>query len=214
MTIYSRNIATDTANAKVNPSDLRSEISDDAWTPNFIGLRVKGDYQADGTLVDNPTSGKLDIEFDAALPAGEITQLDDLLAAHAGNARVITQFIALIKILEGERSVTEEAWTEIGGVVTDIEGLVGNISDAVVILTGLWKTSGTGAGLRIVGDNTLGAFEAPDTSSVMTVFREQTYTAPLGGNKLFKVEARLNGATSFDVKYITLSLYKIRTLGA
>jgi len=219
MTTYSRDISTDTANAKVNVSDLLLAIRASTWTPAFLGVRVKGDGQADGTITHNAAVGKFDIEFDAALPAGEETQLDDLLAAHAGNPIVVARFVAAINILEKEHEITKATWQEFGGVVADVSSFVNKMTEVLGVLTGSWKSVGAGGQIRACeeaagGDNVLGTFNVPDTADMWVPFKVYTDTPPTAGLQVFKIEEKQGAATSLSVKYLTLSLYRVRVKGA
>lgn len=215
---YNKDIA-DTANNKVNPCDLRSEIESSVWTYPLVGVRVKGTYQSDGTLINDPVLGSLlDITFNQSLPGGDVTQLDGIISAHQGAAAVIRKLIAIIKIFDGTRSVTESTWVEIGGIVVDFSSITGG-ENSFAVLTGAWHAAGNGADLRIVeetsgGDNVLGTISAADTSGKMVPFQLQTDTQPTSGLRVFKVEVQKDTAETFDVRYLTLSLYNIRIMGA
>ena len=201
-TKYTYTISTQTANGKVQPGKLHAEIVE-ASLPGFIGVRPGG---ADQEIM----------EFSVALSAEDKTTLDGIVAAHTGTYTTYV-FHVSSGMLDGEKSVTaESSFEEVGSrlaspdfFVTDLTTVLGRILCQV-------KVNGNGAEIQVVeepdeslsqsGEVVVASASAPDNAGVWKDLAFYTSTVCRAGRHRYRLEAKKNGATSFDIRAAGLTL--------
>lgn len=143
------------------------------------------------------------------------TDLGTAIAAHTGPAEKLF-FRATSMVVVEEKAITQDTtWQELGGVVSTIGAFVADLSKARGRIVGQVKTSGTAAQFRIVKENDtslLTTAHAPgDTSGAWTALQFSTDNDPVAGIQLYRLQGRLNGATSASVRYVSMSLLEVVT---
>lgn len=123
------------------------------------------------------------------------------------------KFLASSLLVNQEVAITETTnWQILGGVVTNVEFFTKNLSKVIGEMLGSFKTAGTGTELRIVEEATDGSeivvatATLPDYSGAWTVGRVPSAVVPRSGTNTYRLEGRLNGATSAALRFCTISL--------
>lgn len=129
------------------------------------------------------------------------------------------RFHATSKIINDAVAVTEDAsWQVVGGVVSDVSFFTADVSRALGRVVLGAKTTGTGAQLRVVEEAVDGDGEVdmkptphaiPDTSDAWLPEKFSTTVPPRGGDRTYRLEARRNGATTFSLRFASMSLLSI-----
>jgi hypothetical protein len=121
------------------------------------------------------------------------------------------EFVESTIVIEGEMSIPSTNWSELGALVTNVAGLIPDISQAVGRVVGEIQTDGT-AEIRVREDGTTSlhstVYQHGDTSSAWEDLATSTDTAPTSGQKRYTIEGRLVGATSAKVRDVALSLLR------
>jgi hypothetical protein len=155
------------------------------------------------------------IGFTRDLTAPEVTALDTVVAAHAG-VEMTMVFHATSKVLDSAVQVTStDTWQEMGGVITNPGFFVSDLTRAFGQLTGQAKVVGTGAEVRLVED--VGGVLYPlitgtltDTAGAWAVASWTSVGIPqAGGERPILLQARLNGATSAWLRYMSATLMEL-----
>lgn len=124
-------------------------------------------------------------------------------------------FKASSKMIEDEKAITADTtWETVAGVVTTIGFFLPDTTYAVGRVVGQVKTVGEGVQLRLVRDSdgtalNFNAFEPGDTGDVWQAMQFSTDQDPGGATDLYRLEARLNGATSASLRYVSMSLLEV-----
>jgi len=115
------------------------------------------------------------------------------------------------KLVDGVIALTE-FWSTLGGVVANPGFFTPNLKRAAARIVGGVRATGTGAQLQLVEDDVvlgpvvLGSFSVPDTGGTWVEFGFST-TQPLrSGSRTYRLEGQLVGATSVEVRYVSVSL--------
>lgn len=199
---YSYSIANDTLNGNINTPKIEKEITDLALgSASFLSTLVA------------PQRDLLKISFDGELNAGDKTSLDNTVGNHDGLPMDEYIFIANSSLITQPITVTQDAtWEEISGVVTTPDEFISDLNEAVGRITGMIKTSGTQAQLKVLEDGSKEMLSAPydvaDTSGAWQSFQFLTDVAPASGMHEYSLMARLNGATSAEIKFTSLTLLR------
>lgn len=199
---------TATSNDLVNPISLASQIEVAGLTGLSVSLR--------GVTATSPgvyTDGYIDIASETALSSPEQATLAATVAAHAGVATFTPLcFRTMVQIIADEVALGS-GWTDLGGVVLTPEFFVPTLANAVGQIQGDCKVQGTGAQLRLVEGSGGGErvitpnFALTNNSDVWTTFGAfSTNDEPSPGQQLYRLQGRLNGATSALVRFVTLML--------
>jgi len=162
-------------------------------------------------------------KFDAALSDFEKESLDARMAELGYSFGWVSPpgpppaaFYASSKIVPGEESVASQTWEVIGGVVTNPSFFIPDLNKALGKLLGQAKVSGSGAQIRVVEEKegeadvvVIGPFDVPDSGGAWVVFNQPSHTVARSGDLIYRVEAQLNGATSMEVRFTTMSLLEL-----
>jgi hypothetical protein len=192
------------ANGKIQPSMLVGEL--------FAALGVRPI-----TIDEKPATQELVLMFESAVNE---TTLASVIAAHLG-VKTEVKFHASSKIVDEETAVLTSAWSTIGGIVTNIGFFIPNLAAALGRVVGEYKAVGTGAQLRVIevgADGTEVEIMTPpkdlaDTADVWTKTKFTCVnTPPRSGDSTFRLEGRLNGATSASVRFLSMSLLEIKNV--
>lgn len=141
--------------------------------------------------------------------------VDAVVAAHAGLQGA--DFKASSKMVEqAELDIIQDVtWQVLGGVVTNPSYFVPNVAAAFGKIICISKAVGDTAQLRVVerdlSDNTEVVCcekTIPETAN-MEAFDFNTETPPRFGTMEYRIEGRLNGATSAAVGFVSMSLFKV-----
>lgn len=202
---------TDTKNARVAPSKLDAAIK-------AAGLSTEGVIVQDTKQTANGEyeGGTIDVLFPAKLDPADEAVLRALVADHVGSPTVSTIFKATAEVVHSETAITEQDWQDLGGVVTTIEYFVPNLKDAIARVVGSYKAVGDGAQLRILegegaDERVLSVeFALDDTLDEWTLLKTfNSNEVPSSGQKLFRLQGRLNGAASASVRYTSMTLLEL-----
>lgn len=173
---------------------------------------------------DKGVSGRqIHCDFISALTTAEKTALDALRDAHQG-VLLKRRFHGGISIAQGPISITSDApWQTLGGIVSRLRFFTPHVFNTFGRITADIKTVGTTAQLQLIGDDRGGgappaevaltsAPEAlPGTASVWQKIRFDTDVAPRALECVYRLEGRLNGATSAEIRFCSLSLLETVT---
>jgi hypothetical protein len=200
---YSYEVDTQFPNHKVNGSSLHNEVDSSDIVTVLEGINV------------NPpeSPGMCDIWFVDALSTEDETTLDGIVAAHQGDPPITLEFKASNKLIENIKDVTEdETWETVGGTVTTLAAFIPDVTKAWGRLIGQCMASGTGAQVRIIRDSDGvvcgGPYEVADTSSAWADLQEWVNQNQPPNTDCYLLQARLNGATSLQMRYFTISLFE------
>lgn len=154
------------------------------------------------------------VVFTEALTTDEKAMLDDLVAAHTGAPMTHVEFRASTALVAGVKEVTTQEWDDVGGVVTNVGFFVKDVARALGRVIGQVKCAGTGAQIRILkqdGSVLLGPVAIADSGGVWAVLSLTTSPElPLDSEeRLYTVQARLNGATLLAFRYTSFTLLEI-----
>jgi hypothetical protein len=215
-TTYNYTISVDFPNQEVNATALETSIGyDPAITIalSHIDCNIAPDICA--------------ITFDDALPVPDKAALDALVAAHQGVLVVSLMEASLPVGAIGDQSVdvTQDlVWQSIDLCVTRPGFFSPNMADLIGPVNGCYASVGGGE-LRIIEEgNGLAPeekinppFVFPDTAGAMVVFVTQTNVPPRVGAdpslpNMYRIEARLNGATSLSFKAINFSIVNFKVV--
>ncbi len=192
----------DTNNGKLNASKLMAEIVAGAL-PNFSN-RVKGS----GTNLYVYCSAD-------TTDADKTNILDPLITAHKGAITLVDR-IETSTIIEGEIAITETTgWQDLPGIATTLGAFLGDADEAVGKLVGLVKTVGTGFEMRMVKEDDTSLLGTPyshgDSAGVWEKLEFSTNQPPVLDFHFYRLQARLNGATSASVQSVRMSLLRVRS---
>ncbi len=171
-----------------------AEFVADGGDPSFIGLNVGWVH-----YVDAPEDKRWSVDTDAAPPALVSTDLPEDL-----------EFEASSKMADLSVTTTT-AWEDVDGLVTAIGAITLRWDRAIGRAIGQVKVSGSGFEMRIVkGDPAvsmnLTPYAHPDTGGAWQIFAFQTDDPPDSGLTTYRIQARLTGATSADLRFTNLSV--------
>jgi hypothetical protein len=204
MQSYQYNI-TDTVNDKVYIPSLSAEINS--------GLTAAPAFVLACINVGN-LPGKFEICFDAAIDAAQETELDGIVAAHTGVGTIQT-LLAAERLIAN--AVTQAAWETLDGAVTSPSFFDDNLNQLIGRFTGQCKTVDAGAQLRMVETKdgeadvvmTVPPFDVPDTAGAWQQFAFSTNVVPRAGQNTYLMEGQLQGATSLELRYLSMSLLRV-----
>ena len=137
----------------------------------------------------------------------------------AGVAKTGTRFHAASKLVEhAEVAITADTtWQVLGGTVTSPSFFVDQMGSILGRIVGGIRTVGATVELRVVEVADDGsevvmrvpAFIAADTGDVWKKFEFTTNVVPRENDNTYRLEARLNGATSARVRYTSVTLLEL-----
>lgn len=200
LTYYTYSIHDDFPNHAVAPSRLALEIGGTTLVALFGHIDTAGDSCC--------------LDFSDALDTDEKAMLDGIVAAHTGAPLTHVEFRASTALIGENKDVLSQDWEDVGGVVTNVGFFVKDIANALGRVVGQAKCVGSGAQLRILkqgGSVLLGPVAIEPTAGAWSVLSVTTSPElPLDAEeKLYTVQARLNGATSLAFRYTSFTLLEI-----
>lgn len=131
------------------------------------------------------------------------------------------KFHATSKIVDGADVGTVviepgPAWQVLGGVVANPGFFTPNLPKVMGRVVGSVKAVGAGAELQVVeedpvgGDVVLGTYVVPDSAGAWVVLKfSAMLAAPRAGDHTYRLEGRLNGATSMALRFTSLSMLEL-----
>jgi hypothetical protein len=149
-----------------------------------------------------------------AIPDSDEAIVAAAIAAHTG--KQAAEFKASSKLVEqAEVAITDDlTWQVLGGVVTNPSFFVPDVATAFGKIICISKAVDATAELRVVERDTSDNSEVvcclvqiPETAT-MQAFDFNTTTPPRAGTMEYRLEGRLNGATSAAVGFASMSLFK------
>lgn len=182
-------------------------------------LAVQAQEAIPGVAFVVNTSGDVcDVVTDVVLTAPQETTLDGVVAAHLGY-EITMEMLATANVVGNALAVTSDpTFVDIGGITTNPLFFEPNVNLVFGLMTGQVKTVGTGAELVIdehfdgQPDSPLNVppFAVPDTQGEWVTIQFPTNVAPanINQNRVFMLEGRRGGATSFEIRYSSLSLMR------
>ncbi|MDX1421512.1 MAG: hypothetical protein R3322_00140 [Kiloniellales bacterium] len=192
-------IASETANGRVNLSDLHDEIvAAGPYTPVFEGVTRSG--------------GDVTVHFDATPPVPEQVTVTTTVGLHQGDQAVE---IVSIPLVTQAFNITSPGFTFIAGVQLRPEILVNSLADSFFQIRAVTNVLGTGARLRLVeedpelisDDVVLGARNLDDTvGALITRIVNADDNPPRGRRREYRLEGRLSTATSAVIRSVVLRL--------
>lgn len=197
---------TDFPNDIFNEDALKQQVAADSGiTTELSSIKSSETVDENGAPTGNIT---VTFVFPTDLESGEQTALNALVAAHDGSPPTQVRFHASSTILHAEENVTESDWATLGGVVTTPEFFCPSVACLKARIVGSYNTDGEGAELRVVEDGTtvLGTFELPNSSQAWAQMQWFTSNSPTAGTHEYTIEAKLNGATSAKIRFVSMSL--------
>lgn len=207
VTKYQYTISTQTANGKVNGTQLGKEIAANA----AIGVAV----DLNQGINTNIEPDKLDIYMADLLTAPQETALTATVAATQGVSIVVTLEVTIPLVSKEVAVIGDLVWDVLGGATTTPSFFCDDMTCLSARIIGEHK--GDGGQLRLV-ENVDGVgdeekivpfFEFPDTVGAWERFSVDSDVVPRDGQQnLYRTDARLNGAASLDIRYATISMIK------
>jgi hypothetical protein len=134
------------------------------------------------------------------MTAEEKAQVDGALA-------VAPTFLGSSIAVQNEVEVTSSEFSGVGGIVTT-PSFFGSLASLRCKLIGSYKTTGLGAELRFVEDDTkvMGTFSLPDSSGAWQTMEWFTDVEPSEGTREYILEAKLGAASSAYLRFVSMSL--------
>lgn len=153
------------------------------------------------------------IWFESQMTSEDETIFDTIVANHLGLRPTAFGYRAPSNLVIGITAITEDsAWQEIAGTVTNLAAFVrkGRVENAWGRCVGEFKVSGEGAQLRMIRESDgvqcmaePYAFTNGDTWEKFQFWANQ---GQLVGHERYVLQGRLNGATSFSVRDVIISI--------
>lgn len=160
-------------------------------------------------------STEVKVTFVTQLTAEEITTLDSTIAAcktAQGTIAATFKYLVPSKLVENATDVTEDTgWQDLGGVTTTLGSFMADVSKAWGRVIGQVKASGSGAQVRVIRDSDgtilmAEPYSVPDTSGEWVTCQCWVNQNQPAGTDCFILQGRLNGATSMQIRYVSMSL--------
>ena len=202
VTKYQYTISTDFPNAKVNVEQLQNEILQNP------GITILVEH-----IDANVEPDKCDIFMADALPAPEIPVLDGIVAAHQGIGYATT-LLGTLTALSEPVAVTEDLnWQMLYRLRTTPTFFTNSMPELLARLIGEHK--GDGGEITIVEgvtgepdvDIIAPPFALPDTAGSWEPFKADSNVPPREGlRNSYSIMARLNGATSLEMRFTTATM--------
>jgi hypothetical protein len=190
---------TDFANDAIDSEKFFAEHAASSITVNLIMIEAKED-------------GSVDLYHETEPTTSEKTTLDSLIASHDGQPFPKFRYLAPTKLVDNEINVTENTnWQDLGAIVTTLGGFISDVSKAWGRVVGDVKTDGSGAELRVIRESDgavlmAAAHSVGDTSAAWVHAQFWVTQNQPADTDCFILQGRLNGATSFKVRYMSMSL--------
>lgn len=151
------------------------------------------------------------LDFDAPLSAPQKSTLDGVIAAHLGLFLPIMD--SVVSLIPLAHAVASDASFEDLGSVTLSPSSAADVQRVSVSPGGQFRTTGSGAELRLMqkttsGTSSIGSLVLPDTAGAWQDFQFNS-TPPAAGANIYALEGRRNGATSFEVSGVALTLWEL-----
>ncbi len=194
---YRFTISTDYPNGAVFLPTYKQDILDSSIATELSYLAIDGD-EAQVWFVDE-------------LSAGEYQALLDVNAAHTGVKSSVYGYRAPSNVLIGEKEITSATeWEEINGTITSLGAFCAGADKAWGRCVGGAKVEGEGAQLRLIRESD-GAVcqDIPhemDDGGTWQFFQFWAYKNQAEGVDRYVLQGRKNGATSFFVRDIAVSI--------
>jgi hypothetical protein len=159
--------------------------------------------------------GNVHVGFTRDLTAPEQAALDAVVAAHSGVETSIVFHSTALVLGPAAQVTSTDTWQEMGGVITNPGFFIADLTRAFGQLTGQAKVVGTGAEVRLVEEvdgvqHVLITGTLVDTSNAWAVASWTSVGVPQsGGERPILLQARLNGATSAWLRYMSATLMEM-----
>lgn len=163
-------------------------------------------------MIEVQDDGAVDLYHESEPTTSEKTTLDTLVASHDGQPTMKFRYLAPTKLVPGEVDVTENAnWQDLGATVTTLGSFVSDASKAWGRVVGEVKADGSGAELRVIRESDGAVLMAAvhsvsDTAEAWVHVQFWVTQNQPTDTDCFILQARRNGATSFKVRYASMSL--------
>lgn len=157
-------------------------------------------------------TGTCDVFFASDLSAEDKSALDGVVAAHVATPPTQVRFHGSSTIAQGEAGIPAGDWVSVGGVVTT-PSFFAPVASLKSRIIGSYKTTGTGAEIRLMEDGTteLGRLALPDSSGAWAQMQWFSTTPGSEGAHEYTLEVSLGTATSASVRYVSMSLLEFYT---
>lgn len=207
VTKYQFTISTETANGKVNGTQLAKEIAKN----DAIGVAV----DPNKGINTNVEPDKLDIYMADLLTAPQEAALTATVAATQGVSIVVTLEVTIPLVGKEVAVIGDLIWDVLEGAVTTPSFFCEDMNCLFARIIG--EHRGDGGQLRLVenvdgeGDEEkiVPFFEFPDTVGAWKRFSVDSNVVPRDGQQnVYRTDARLNGAAALDIRYATISMIK------
>lgn len=145
--------------------------------------------------------------------------VDAAVAAHTGGIALEFRASATIVALPVQPIIQNLTWETLGGVVTNPQFFVPDLTKALGQIQGTSQAVGATAELRVVerslaDSSEVVVAEATIAASVtMEALVFQSTVAPRPGPNEYRLEGRLNGAVSAAVGFVSYGLFQVQPVG-
>jgi len=200
----------ETSNGKVNPPMLSEQVAAAGLT--CLSLSVQDVAPAGFGMYDG---GSIVLVFETDLTDAEKATLDGVVAAHVATPSYTAVFKTTAEVVH-DATEAGAGWTDLGGVVTSPDFFMPDLALALARVVGSYRADGAGAELRVVEgqdaeERVVSVVRVlPDTGGAWGLIPGfNTNVPPRAGQWLYRLQGRLNGATSAAVRYTSMSLLEL-----
>jgi hypothetical protein len=163
--------------------------------------------------------GQIEVFFAGEVSDSDKAIVDATVATHQGKLELT--FKATSTLVPSEESVisSDASWQTIGGVVSNVQFFIPDLTKAVGRVQGVSKAVGNMAELRIVekdlsdGSEVVIAQAFIVESAQETAFAFVTTTTPRPGTMEYRLEGRRNGSASASVGFTSMTLLEATLVG-
>lgn len=199
---------TDTALDIVHVGVLQEQIVGTSQPVEYIDANSQPAFQ-----------GLIAVYFANEVSDADKAIVDAAIAAHQGKTELTFKATATL-VPAAEVAITEDlSWQTIGGVVSNIQFFIPNLAKALGRVQGVAKAVGTTVELRIVERDPTDGSEIVIAQTILPAvatfqaFAFSTDVAPRPGTMEFRLEGRLNGATSAALGFVSMTLLEAALIG-
>lgn len=190
-----------------------TDFANDALDPDkFFAEHAASSIAVKLVLIEVQEDGAVDLYHETEPTTSEKETLDSLVASHDGQPTPKFRYLAPTKLVNLEVDVTENAnWQDLGATVTTLGSFVSDVSKAWGRVIGEAKADGSGAELRVIRESDGAVLMAAshgvgDTAGEWAHVQFWVTENQPADTDCFILQGRRNGATSFKVRYVSMSL--------